>query len=386
MSSWTTNKLTADTWEPAQFLPSAWLAAPPSYGGPASPLADLATLLPIRGRAGAREDVATPGFVDRDSGAIIKLRPGRDEPSCLFEDGLRERDILVPTVGDGPCVLVSDEHRALAFVGFLPLRASRSDAASLWALLTCESGARARRAMMEGGIGAHLHSSRLMSLAVPDRPPAEFNSLMLAHHLPNPAVNPRQQAIRRSEWGTVQLEAADWRRSIALLGLEHLGPLRLGDIATISARPTKVETVELPMPGHLPVADGRWVARGARVSRWTLPESKSLLVAPGDVVLSCVGPFRARVMGEEMALIPNIAKVEPGSDIDGPSLANFLNSETGQVILNQLASGVGLPRLGVQTLRDLPIPSLDVLRACRPGGRPTAQSLAQRLEAVLWPA
>jgi hypothetical protein len=57
-------------------------------------------------------------------------------------------DVLVPQIGDAPCVLIGEQHNALSFINFVALRPEQlTTSLWLWAALTSTRGRALRRVL-----------------------------------------------------------------------------------------------------------------------------------------------------------------------------------------------------------------------------------------------
>jgi hypothetical protein len=332
--------------------------------------------------------VVSPSNVSR-AGVVVSARGSSGDDGARLGEALRERDVLVPGRGDGPCVFVSPAHASLTFSGFIALRPVSIEAVLLWGLLTASRGAAMRVRLHSGAIVSRLRVTDLLGCEVSTLSARDPLLQRLAQILPHQPVQLATAPVRESVWGIRELRGgANWSAVLARLGNEHLR-YRLGDFVDMSAGREPTQYSSVPKDGLLPVADGRW-AGGGSPTRWVAPGG-STRVSPGTIIVSRIG-MRARVCDEEMCLSRTVLAAEPRADGRtsdrsplAHQLAGYLNSEAGRSVARQFFSVVsGMLRLSPRLLRDLPLPDPDTLRefeAISPD-----QSIARRLEALLWPA
>src|SRR5690348_10351830 len=109
-----------DTWDPGRLTAEAfrWPTVDPEV-----PLRELARRVVPRSLAEAGSPVITPASVDPDTGSIRQRN--RKYQGSVFQVGseLRAGDVLVPRIGIGPALFVSDRYRgALVSTRFSALR------------------------------------------------------------------------------------------------------------------------------------------------------------------------------------------------------------------------------------------------------------------------
>lgn len=348
----------------------------------------LAQLLTARAEAEDDEPVVTPGSVDPATGDVTTRR-GRGAHRLVLRvgsatGGVRRGDVLVPQLGDGPCVLVGKQHRALSFVNFVALRAEEHTAALwLWAALSSTRGGVLRRSLSVAMTG-RLPTGGLLGALVPSPPPSadpRYAQIAELHSLT------RVSAVSegRSWWRVTTLPAdGQWHRHLATPTPEVFDDgTPLGELGIIVAGRNPQPAFEQPRPGLLPVLNGRSVD-GQNVTRWADREAGPLAEA-GDVAIVEVGHRgRAAVVAAPALAGTGVLLLKLRDRRFADALAAYLRSEPAQALRATLITGV-IPRLTRSTLAQLPVPD-DVLRSPVQAGRPQGhvQPLSEQLEQLLW--
>lgn len=384
MSEWRTFELSASSWAPSDYLRSVLQLA---SDHPLTPLRDVVEPVATMDRYDESARVVSPSNVSR-AGVVVSARGSSGDDGARLGEALKERDVLVPCRGDGPCVFVSPAHANLTFSGFIALRPVNIEAVLLWGLLTASRGAAMRVRLHSGAIVPRLRVTDLLGCEVSTLGARHPLLQRLAESLPQQPVRLVTAPVRESVWGIRELRGgANWSAALARLGNEHLR-YRLGDFADVHAGRESTQCWPVPKDGLLPVADGRWAAGGSP-TRWATPGG-STRVGQGTIIVSRIGA-RARVCDGEMCLSRTALALElhvHGRESDrselARQLAGYLNSQAGRSVARQYFSSVsGDTTLSPRLLRDLPVPDPETIREFEASS--PEQSIAERLEAILWP-
>lgn len=385
MTSRLLNLRDTGNWNPEELLrPAASELWPAS-----SSLVRLSELASVIGEARPGkldQPVVTPGCIDVTTGAVRRTR--RDFSGAVRTVGLELRpgDVLVPTAGRGPALLLSEDHVGYAFsTSFIPLRSEDYFRALwLWACLSSESGRSARASAATGGMASQLRVSPLLALEVPSPPPIA-DPLMaalgkLAESLT--AIAPAGDTAA-SWWRLVRLPAdGQWRWDLALRDpavLREGTPLE--QLAEIVPGRTPRAFSSSPLRGLLPVRQGNSID-GQRVSKWALPETAPDLVA-GDILVVEVGERGRVAVCNEPGLAGNgVYRVRLHDRGLIEHVATYLASEAAQALRGSLVTGSFIPRLAPSVLRAFPVPHQPVATSAPPV---PARDLASRLQELLWP-
>lgn len=341
-----------------------------------------------RSEAQDDEPVITPGGVDSTTGAVATRR-GRAANRSVLRVGAVDAaaqlgDVLVPQFGDGPCVLIGEQHKALSFVNFVALRPeTRTVGLWLWAVLSATRGQWLRQALAVGTT-RRLSLTDLLNSSVPV-PPADddprYDQISTLHA----GTTVGDSSEGRSWWRVATLPAdGEWHRHLVTPTpemLEHGTPL--GQLAVILAGRNPALVFESSRPGSLPVLNGRSVD-GAHVTRWADPGS-TVIAEPGDVAVVEVGVRgRAAIVGERAIAGTGVLLLKPHDRSHGSSLAAYLRSESAQNLRGTLIAGF-IPRLTRSTLRQLPVPDEALAATAHaPAEQDPAFPLGEQLERLLW--
>jgi hypothetical protein len=293
--------------------------------------------------------------------------------------------VLVPQLGDAPCVLVGEQHRALSFVNFVALRPEQPTTGLwLWATLTSSRGRALRRASTIGTTG-RLPLTELLSTPIPEPPP-----LYDPRYARIAALHGRTGIATTSEghsWWRITTLPADgqWHRHLATATPEvfdHGTPL--GQLATILIGRNPQTTFEHTRPGTLPVLNGRSVD-GQHVTRWADPGA-GVTAEPGDVAVVEVGiRGRAAAVTQPAIAGTGVLLLKPHDRSRSDALAAYLRSEPAQTLRATLITGF-IPRLNRSTLAQMPVPdeALNAPADARPQPSDAPTSLSEQLEQLLW--
>ena len=392
MSEWALVSVGAAEWWPSRLLParSPWPSSTQLVR-----LGDVASVRSLAAPLPSPLPLVTPGSVDPSSGTITTTQVTDHDGLVLGED-LCVNDVLVPSHGRGPCVLVSDEAWGLAFRGFHVVRPfeGRANTAWLWATLSSASGVASREALSAESAVSIVTGSSLADLRIPlptmekaDQP--NFNAF-----LPRPLVIEVLGEELRSAWSLRDLRGARTWTGGAAADDEPVG-LPLSELGTIwGGHVDKSEFFAVSGPGRLPVLTHRAV-RGHRdpFRPWA---TVGRATTDGTVVFTRTEPFRLTQPPAGMLLSKELVALDidirreplgtappPLAQLSRPELASVLmdyfSSAQGNNVLASAARGVVIRHLSLAALRTVRIPQQ--LRATAPEAHPT--SLADRLEDAL---
>jgi hypothetical protein len=297
---------------------------------PLVPLGALAQVRAPRSEAEDDEPVVTPDGVDPATGDV-RTRRGRGAHRLVLRVGVADSavqlgDVLVPQLGEAPCVLIGEQHSALSFVNFVALHPEqRTTSLWLWAALTSARGRALRRALTVGTT-ARVPLTALLSMSVPVPPPVDdplYARISALHARTAVAVS----SEGRSWWRVATLPAdGEWHRHLVTRTPEvfdHGTPL--GELATIFAGRNPTGAFEQSRPGALPVLNGRSVD-GQHVHRWADPDT-GVVAEPGDVAVVEVGVRgRAAVVTQPAIAGTGVLLLKPHDRSHGEALATYLRS------------------------------------------------------------
>ena len=376
------------TWD----IPALLTPKPEELWGqqPLVPLHALVQVHAPRGEAQDDEPVVTPGSVDFATGDV-RTRRGRAAHRLVLRVGASDTaahlgDVLVPQLGDAPCVLLGEQHSALSFVNFLALHPEqRSTSLWLWAVLTSARGRALRRALTVGTTG-RVPLTGLFAASIPAPPPADdprYAHIAALHARTAVAVD----SEGRSWWRVTALPAdGEWHRHLVTPTpgiLDHGTPL--GQLATIVPGRNPAGAFEQFRPGALPVLNGRSVD-GQHVHRWADLDT-GVVAEPGDVAVVEVGVRgRATVVTQPAIAGNGVLLLKPHNRSHGEALATYLRSEPAQTLRGTLITGGVIPRLSRSTLAQLPVPDEALSVPADPSAQqPTPRlPLSEQLEQLLW--
>ncbi len=387
MSQWALTSLAADSWSPTGYLPiPTVVAAPVNYAGGTSRLAEVVDFISARSSNERGEAVVTPGGVSLVTGAVRASNEVASGVVYRLGHELAPGDVLVPVVGDGPCVFVTPEHRNLAFTrGFAALRAKRGfEGQTLWALLSSASGVRARKQFAVSSSIPRLIARDLADLLVPlsiSAPPK------VADLLPVPAVEPIASVAVVSQWREVLLKDEDnWSPRRLLDPLRHSGDVTIGEIGRVrmgrlDPRAFRPE----PFARAVPALRASEVGRLSTPRSWTLAgeEDKTgphTLLVGATAGRIAIPPMQIALAREILAL-----DVEPRGTLSAidvrARLLGYLASAAGQERLSANMMGTAVRRLSAKDFRTMRVPDPRELPAESPL---ETELLVSRLERALW--
>ncbi len=354
------------------------------------PVADLAQLLAPRSEAEDDEPVVTPGAVDVQTGDV-STRRGRAAHRLVLRVGAvtgaaQVGDVLVPQLGNAPCVLVGQQHRGLSFVNFVALRPEmRTTGLWLWAALTSSSGCALRRTVTVGTSG-RLPLTVLLNTPIPEPPPLDD-----PRYVRIAALHDRTRVSAKSEghsWWHVATLPLDgqWHLYLATPAPEVFDEgTPLGQLVTVLGGRTPQTTFERPRPGAVPVLNGRSVD-GQHVTRWADPGAGTN-AEPGDIAVVEIGiRGRAAVVTQPAIAGTGVLLLKPHDRSLGEALAAYLRSEPAQTLRATLTTGGVIPRLSRSTLAQLPVPDEALTASGTETSSPAeaSTSLSEQLEQLLW--
>ena len=350
-------------------------------------LSGLAHLIAARSQAEDDEPVVTPGAVDPMTGDVGTRRGRAAHRSVIRVGGVGESarlgDVLVPQLGDAPCVLIGNQHRALSFVNFVALRTEQPHTALwLWATLSSTRGRRLRQTLMLSTTG-RLPTTELLSASVPAPPGAadpRYARIAELHARTDVAASSQG----RSWWRVTALPAdGRWHLHLATPHPEVFDDgTPIGQLGTIVAGRNPDPSFEQPRPGALPVLNGRSVD-GHNLTRWA-DRANGTQAEPGDLAIVEVGNRgRVAVVTEPSLVGAGVLLLKLHHPEQADALAAYLRSEPGQALRATLITGF-IPRLNRTTLAQLPVPdeALTVATTATQLDLPH-ESLSEQLEQLL---
>jgi hypothetical protein len=391
VSEWALVSVGSADWLPSRVLParSPWPSSTPLVR-----LGDVASVRSVAAPLSSPLPLVTPTSVDLSSGTISTKRVADDEGLVLGED-LRVYDVLVPSHGPGPCVLVSDEARGLAFRGFHVVRPfqARANPIWLWATLSSASGIASREALSAGSTVSTVTASSLADLRVPLPTLEHADQPTFGALVPRPLVVEAAGEELRSAWSLRDLRRSDAWTGGGAGDREVAGP-PLSELGTFwSDGVDKSEWFAVPAPGRLPVLTHRAV-RGHRepFRPWA---TGGRATTDGTVVFTRTEPFRAKQAPAGMLLSKELVAL----DIDirrellgsapphlrqlsraglASVLVDYFSSARGKDVLASVARGIVIRHLSLAALRAVRVP-----RGLRATAPEDTLSLPDRLEAAL---
>ncbi len=292
--------LRSDTWWPRDLVPSvAWPGTTERVR-----LGDAATVRSVSSHADRSIPTVEPTDVDEVSGDVL-VRSIASADIVVFGDDVQSGDVLVPERNLGPCILVSDDARGLAFRGFLIVRSAPGLISPkwLWLLLSSTSGVHARASLLEDSHTELLTPLALANLVIP----------CPKHAIPAalPKSNIETSPTLRSAWALRDLRHyTSW----IVDPLQRHEVQRLGDLGVIWAGHVDIRNCYgTRAPGRLPVMTTRLV-RG-------LKEPSQLWAVGGapttdlTVVITRNEPFRVKRAHAGMLLAKDLLAIEVGGDV-----------------------------------------------------------------------
>ncbi|MFV2114236.1 hypothetical protein ACFHW0_18110 [Micromonospora sp. LOL_025] len=372
------------SWEPGRLTAEAF-RWPTSDR--AVPLCDVATRLAPRSFAASGSPVVTPASLDAESGGI--RRRSRKYQGSVFQVGaeLRAGDVLVPRVGLGPAVLVSEHLRgALVSARFTALRPLDSELGLwLWGVLSSESGRRLRASLSQGAAIAAVEPSSLLDAIVPVPPVERLRRVNGPLRAVEDSTHVDEEEAVETWWQTTDLRTTDWRIALAtpdpsiLTAGEPLANF-CGEI--VHGRNTRGLAIEEEAPGYLPVADVSMLG-GKAPRRWVPEDQGNATVAqPGDLLVAALGNLpHARIADARAVADTNVLVLRLRNPSFGPALAHYLNGQDAYRVRQVFTVGATVPSISATDLGRIPVPAA----ALEPVEAPAVVlPLAQRLELLLW--
>ncbi len=134
---------------------------------------------------------------------------------------------------------------------------------------------------------------------------------------------------------------------------KQVDPLEEGDVRVITARDIDAEGV-LDAEPHRTIRLGM-AAVGA--SDINAARSSERFLQPGDLLMTCIAPFRITVLPESITMLmihaASVVRIRPLDPRRGAYIYDFLRSDAGTGALRQLASGTVVQRITLQALAQL---------------------------------
>ncbi|MFG1824247.1 hypothetical protein ACGFIJ_17325 [Microbispora bryophytorum] len=371
-------------WEPGRLTAEAfrWPTSDPEL-----PLRELATRLAPRSFADAGSPVVTPASVDSQSGGV--RRRNKKYQGAVFQVGaeLRSGDVLVPRLGVGPALLVSDHLRgALVAARFSALRPLEPELGLwLWGVLSSESGRRLRANLSQGAAVAAVEASVLLDATVPVPPLERMRRVTGPLRAIEDSTHVDEEEAVETWWQTTDLRATEWRIALATPDPSLLTagvPLAnfCGEIARGGS--TRRLAIEEEAPGYLPVADVSMLG-GKPPRRWVPQDEGNPTVAyPGDLLVAALGNLpHARVADAPVAADTHVLILRLRNPSLGPALAHYLNGQDAYRVRQMLTVGATIPSISATDIGRIPVPAAALEQA---DAHAAELPLAQRLEQVLW--
>lgn len=338
--------------------------------------------------ADAGAPVITPANLDSTTGGI--RRRSRNYQGAVFQVGreLQPGDVLVPSLGLGPALRISDALRgALVAARFTALRPHDPElSAWIWAVLNCDSGLRLR-SHLSTGLGSAVDARNLLDATIPIPSSGDLAAL-------TPAIAAIEATTRRDEhepietwWSTADLRTLEWRIALATPDPERLEsgpPLREYCSAIIRGRNTRPFSLDSEEPGYLPVLDVSTLG-GKPPRRWLPVEADNQTVAqPGHLVVAGLGKFAyATVVTRPAVIDRHVFLLQLNDDTLGPAIAGFLNSRDGYALRQIFLRGSTVPSISNSDIGKIPIPH-GLLEQFVDNDAAPIFPLSQRLERALW--
>lgn len=376
-----------DVWDFHRLLPRPPVTlAPEGYRGEVVPLRDLVEIVPPSGAARSGEPIVTPGSIDRRSGILVRTSESQGGRSYrVGKSGLQFGDVLLPPVSDLPAIVISPSNAQLQYSSwFVALRPRAVNPAVLWALLSCDTGMRARGSLSTASVVRRLDVHSVGELLVPfDSLPPDDNVLLLATRV---AATELRETGKASWWRRTRLPQGErWDFFIATrdtgflsegVRLDQLAEVRLG-----RANPRSFSAAEAL--GLVPAVKPADVRDGLRSLHFAARSERDVLAQAGEVLLTLTGRrFLAAVVEQEVVVARDVAILHFSSFEVGRAVAQWINT-AGQGVVRAFATGAYVPHLAIADLRRIPIP--------QPATRPVNGSAAAEsepvhtlLEEILW--
>jgi len=383
--SLTTDLRRHGTWDPAQLL-AASFRWPTSH--PLVPLRDITTLISPEALVTIGAEVITPVNLDPTRGNIRRRSRRYQGTAHLVGGSLQPGDILIARSPRVPVLRIEDPLRGAAVsADFVALRPdSNLSSLWLWGALNSRSGQKLRGAMAAGGSIPRLNRTDIEALEVP-LPPLSVQHEMQPQLAELEATTMAADEEPATWWRIADLRGTDWRFETTLRDSDVLNrgvPLETLCHEIVQGKTSLKAASEVPRDGYLPVIDIA-VLHGGAPTRWVPSDDDKLVVAAaGDVLVPVVGErAHALVASESAAVHENVYALRLHDPSLGTALAQFLRSTEGFRLRQILLSGAVIPRMRKADLGRTPIPSW-VLTSPMPEP-PPVESLADRLERILWP-
>ncbi|MCZ7424105.1 hypothetical protein O7607_30410 [Micromonospora sp. WMMA1949] len=371
-------------WEPGRLTAEAfrWPGSDREF-----PLRELATRLAPRSFADAGSPVVTPASVDPASGGV--RRRSKKYQGSVFQVGteLRPGDVLVPRVGLGPAVLVSEHLRgALVAARFSALRPLESELGLwLWGLLSSESGRRLRANLSQGAALAAVETSSLLDATVPVPPVERLRRVTGPLRAIEDSTHVDEEEAVETWWQTTDLRTTEWRTALATPDPSILTagePLANFCREVVRGRNTRRLAIEEEAPGYLPVADVSMLG-GKAPRRWVPEQEGNPTVAqPGDLLMAALGNLpHARIADARVVADSHVLVLRLRNPSLGPALAHYLNGQDAYRVRQVFTVGAQIPSISATDLGRIPVPAaaLEPVETTA-----VVLPLAQRLELVLW--
>lgn len=374
------------SWEPRQLTAEAfrWPVSLPQIA-----IAELALLLAPRTIADAGSPVIIPANIDVATGSVRRRSRNYQGPVFQVGSDLRLGDVLVPRLGAGPALLVSEQLRgALISSRFSALRPTDGELSLwIWAVLSSESGRQLRTQLAQGAAIPIVEPQKLSEAVIPVPPRNHLASM--ARRIEAIATTthaPEDEAIE-TWWHTIDLRTTEWRIALATPDPSRLTiGAPLGDFCDeiVRGRNTRPGSIDTDAPGYLPVADVS-VLGGKQPRRWLPAETRNLIIAhPGDLLVAGLGNLAHATIAERMVAVDkNVYALRLRDPSLGRPIANYLNSQDGYGARQMLATGSTIPSIRASDIARIPLPAA-ALEISEQVIVTSPLPLSQRLEQVLW--
>ncbi len=209
----------------------------------------------------------------------------------LASESLHVGDVLVNTTGRHPSVLITNEHRQLAFSpAFEALRPTGIPPDALWAYLNSKPGLgaiRSLRSSAQSRTAGAIAAEQLGELRLPAAHEPRTMS-RVGRELPQPAIQLAAASEPASSWNYLNLsDAPTWERLLNAFDPVYRSETDpLGELAEVfSGRTRQRDAHDEPYDDALPLVTISNLTRGYEPDRWIVPDTASRLVEPGDILV-----------------------------------------------------------------------------------------------------
>lgn len=386
MTTWGVVNLSgASSWAPVGLLPSLQpRAAPATFAGATVRLEELVEIMSPKSAVRSGERLVTPAGTCSTTGAVQPSERVSAGVTHRLGEGLRPGDILLPSVGSGPCILVESRHQRLAFSrAFLALRPRQANhSVLLWALLSSDSGISARHFLDRGSLVPSLRAGNVGDLLVPSPSERTRDPTVL---LPEPPVDEVAAAILIGSWKVISLQgASDWSPARMLAPPAPDGAVLAELGAVFAGRLEARNYADQPFVGAVPAFRPSDIGRLA-TPRWWAEAPDASIAEPGSVLLGALS-LRVAIAEERVGVAKDVLvfHANPRPPFSAFEVRDrvfaYLSSAAGQKRLREHAAG-SISRMFLRSYKAFTVPSLETLSSLAPA---SGELLSSRLERLLW--